>query len=423
MSWESVFGPSLVTKSGSGTASVSTEAHLAGKFVLIYFSAHWCPPCRGFTPELVTFYNNLKSKRSDFELVFVSSDQNDSQFNEYYGEMPWAALPFADRDRKNILSAKFGVRGIPTLVVLGTTGELITTKAREKVSEDPTGAEFPWVPQTLQEELGTSFIGKNGPVTNSSFAGKFIGIYFSAHWCPPCRGFTPKLVEYYNTRKTQGKDDFEIIFASSDHDQASFDEYYGEMPWLALPHGDSRINKLSSRFEVEGIPSFVIIDPEGNVVNTNARGCIMADPMGQNFPYYPEPAEDLSESLESFGADINSVPSLVVFMENADDSDQADAKTALCLFGETMAKAKAGTPEGPEMIFFYAFKPSPMASRIRELCHLPSVQQSESPVMVIINIQDGKTFYQSDVNDVNANTIGAFIDAFKAGTLQRKTLG
>ena len=24
-----------------------------------------------------------------------------------------------------------------------------------------------------------------------------VGIYFSAHWCPPCRGFTPKLVESY----------------------------------------------------------------------------------------------------------------------------------------------------------------------------------------------------------------------------------
>jgi len=24
--------------------------------VCFYFSAHWCPPCRGFTPILKTFY-------------------------------------------------------------------------------------------------------------------------------------------------------------------------------------------------------------------------------------------------------------------------------------------------------------------------------------------------------------------------------
>jgi nucleoredoxin len=42
------------------------------------------------------------------------------------------------------------------------------------------------------------------------------------------------------------------------------------MPWLAIPHGDSRSEALSERFGVEGIPTLVIIDPEGNVITTSA---------------------------------------------------------------------------------------------------------------------------------------------------------
>lgn len=79
-----------------------------------------------------------------------------------------------------------------------------------------------------------------------------VGLYFSAHWCGPCRGFTPKLVETYNTMKDAGKK-FEIVFASSDRDEAAFDEYFGEMPWLALPYDDAgKASKaaLSKKFKV-----------------------------------------------------------------------------------------------------------------------------------------------------------------------------
>ena len=59
-----------------------------------------------------------------FEVVFVSSDRDDAQFDEYYGTHPWAAVPFANRDAKNALSRKFKVQGIPTFVLVdGETGE------------------------------------------------------------------------------------------------------------------------------------------------------------------------------------------------------------------------------------------------------------------------------------------------------------
>lgn len=47
--------------------------------ILIYFSAHWCPPCRGFTPQLATAYNDATNK--DFEIIFMSSDKDQESFN------------------------------------------------------------------------------------------------------------------------------------------------------------------------------------------------------------------------------------------------------------------------------------------------------------------------------------------------------
>ena len=67
---------------------------------------------------------------------------------------------------------------------------------------------------------------------------KIIMIYFSAHWCPPCRGFTPQLAAKY--KATAAEQQIEVVFVSSDRDQASFMEYYGTMPWLAIPQGDKR---------------------------------------------------------------------------------------------------------------------------------------------------------------------------------------
>ena len=78
-------------------------------------SAHWCPPCRGFTPQLAESYTRFKAsshpRRDDLSIVFVSSDRTQEAFDEYFAEMPWLALPFAERELKAKLSSKFKVSG------------------------------------------------------------------------------------------------------------------------------------------------------------------------------------------------------------------------------------------------------------------------------------------------------------------------
>jgi thiol-disulfide isomerase/thioredoxin len=60
-------------------------------------------------------------------------------------------------------------------------------------------------------------------------------IFSRAHWCPPCRNFTPKLAEIFKKVDNKIKDKLDIVFVSCDEDQADFDEYFKEMPWKALP--------------------------------------------------------------------------------------------------------------------------------------------------------------------------------------------
>jgi nucleoredoxin len=114
----------------------------------LYFSAHWCPPCRGFTPVLAKCYKELKESGKNFEVVFVSGDKDEEAFQEYFNEMPWLALPFSDRDLKQDLNKVFQVNGIPTLVLLKADGTLITDEGRDAISF---GAEFfPWSPEDME---------------------------------------------------------------------------------------------------------------------------------------------------------------------------------------------------------------------------------------------------------------------------------
>ena len=142
---QSLFGSKLQTQAGP----VDTAAALSGKgHVGIYFSAHWCPPCRGFTPKLAEWYN-ANAEKLGMEIVFVSSDKDAGQFDEYFGEMPWAALPFAERDLKASLSKKFKVNGIPAFVIVDGNGNLVTDKGRNGLASDPTALSFPWAPKTF----------------------------------------------------------------------------------------------------------------------------------------------------------------------------------------------------------------------------------------------------------------------------------
>ena len=122
---------------------------LVGKNILLYFSAQWCSPCRAFVPKLTDAYHKIKAKDSGFEVIFISSDKDQTSFDDFFSEMPWLALPFGD-ERKESLSKMFKVQGIPKVVAIGPTGRTITTQARDLVADHGADA-YPFTDERLQE--------------------------------------------------------------------------------------------------------------------------------------------------------------------------------------------------------------------------------------------------------------------------------
>ncbi|KAL5552878.1 hypothetical protein UlMin_040279 [Ulmus minor] len=290
-------------------------SELEGKMVGLYFCDNSDETCLEFTESLKDIYAKLREKGEKFEVVLVPLEYEEEEYRKEFEKMPWLALPFKDEVCSKLVRY-FDLDTLPTLVIIGPDGKTLNPNVAELIEEHGVQA-YPFTPEKLvelaeiekaKEESQTLdsllvsgdldfVIGKNGSeVPVSELVGKTILLYFSAHWCSPCRAFTPKLSEIYNEIKAKGEA-FEVIFISSDRDQSSFDEYFSSMPWLAIPFGDERKKSLDRNFKIQGIPTAIAIGPSGRTVNKEARGMIMSH--GANaYPFTKEHLKHLEEKAE-----------------------------------------------------------------------------------------------------------------------------
>jgi nucleoredoxin len=269
---------------GKDEVAVST---LEGKVTLLYFGASWCGPCKQFSPILAKLYKSLKAEKKEFEVIFISSDQSQEAFDEYRKDHPWLSLPFSQRKAKDKISRKLRVSTIPTVAILDKLGRVASTKGRQLIMQDQEGKEFPWIPKSLWEILGEGNLQYNDERTVAPSILKAhdgVAVYFTAHWSPPCRAFTPRLASVYRKLKARGTN-FEIIFVPLDQAVEEYAEYFSEMPWPGLPLGDKRTQELIEALGVETIPALVTVKPDGTVINKEAKEVADEDEDAQQFPW------------------------------------------------------------------------------------------------------------------------------------------
>lgn len=280
---ESHVGDQLQGKDGP----VPTATALKNKkAVLMYFAAATCPKCREFTALLIELYNT-QAKVIGFEIVFVSGETSQMEFDCHFSTMPWYAVPFKYSFQMGLHGKRNGCG--PDLAILGADGRPISSEGilnldisacigASRVPQPTRMIPRPIVGSVL-ETLGDTFLkGDGSTVGGDAFGGGMFGIYFGASWCSPCRKFAAALKSFCQDYHTYVPD-FQVVYVSSDSDERAMMTYFQEMhsAFLALPFSRRKEKvSLTTMLGVQGLPTFVILSAGGHIVSADARGRVEA---------------------------------------------------------------------------------------------------------------------------------------------------
>lgn len=269
----------------------------------------------------------------DFEVVFVSLDENEDDFKAFFGTMPWLAVPFSEAKETWHRILVYDSCNTACLIIVDPSGEVLTERGVELVLRSGYGADaFPFTPQgfesvkrqyelaRMNQSLTSLLVSKSRDfllssdgtqVLVSKLLEKTVGLYFLNSWDEDEKGlpFTTLLLDVYNQLKQRGEQ-FEVVVVPHKLSADAFKRAFETMPWLCVPFTDRTRDTLRAQFQYKGVSLtwIPIIGPEGKTLSYNADELIQE----HGADAYPFTQERINE-LEKAKQDPQSLESLLVY--------------------------------------------------------------------------------------------------------------
>ncbi|MDR1415243.1 MAG: TlpA family protein disulfide reductase [Odoribacteraceae bacterium] len=277
--------PALNAEDITGTAV--TLENFRGKYVLIDVWATWCGPCRAEIPSLKAMEEELAGR--DIAFVSISVDENKEAWSKMVKDDDMTGYQLWIGQNHEFSSA-YGINGIPRFILLDKEGNIINGN----INRRPSGRDLlPTLEALLDGTIDhptaidylkngfprESMVGKPSPafaypdidgreLSLPDLRGKYVMVDLWATWC----GFCVQEIPHMKTleQKMHGRN-IAFVSISVDADKAKWEAYVKEqqMTGTQLYAGDDK--SFTAPYDVNGIPRFILIDREGNVLDPNMK--------------------------------------------------------------------------------------------------------------------------------------------------------